>query len=167
MAITEKMHTCTVHTQSVMSLSYSTSLFSSYSVFLCSLRRRRFQCGMSWMSLAPRCSTLTSPAVAWPPFSTSRASCLTLSSGPCTTCRKEVNSDTHTHTCPQLIVLATAGLSNIWFYLKIRPDVHPDFSATNKSGSAEIITILAHHLDIISEENDCNVNVVLRTSLIS
>ena len=65
--------------------------------FMCSQQRRRFLCGTSWMSLAPRCSTLSSPAVAWLPSSTYRASLPTLYSGLCRTCRKEVTAHPHTN----------------------------------------------------------------------
>lgn len=64
---------------------------------LCSLQKRRFRCGTSWMSSAPRCSTQISPAVAWHPSSTFQASWPTLCCGLCRTCRKEVNTHTHTY----------------------------------------------------------------------
>lgn len=65
-------------------------IFSS--PYLCSLQKRRFRCGTSWMSLAPSCSTRSSPAVVWLPSSTFRASWPTLYSGLCRTWTKEVNT---------------------------------------------------------------------------
>ena len=55
-----------------------------------SLRRRRCQYGTSWTSLAPRCSTRTSPAAAWLPSSTPKACWLSPCSGPFMICRREV-----------------------------------------------------------------------------
>lgn len=90
-----------------------------------SLQRRRFLCGTSWMSLAQKCSTQTSQAVAWLLSSIFRISWLTHYSGLCRTCRRKVNAWLHTrYTSMMLSTIHIQGCERTLKSWSARPHCH-------------------------------------------